>query len=106
MDKLKKLKNQYDEVIKDLIQKIGDKTVNLVVDYPFEDDGREYMTFHTNEQYDIKSVCVIRNTLYFNVDLVTIDCDGNVIYFDDQMSLDEIPICYVYDILEWIYKFI
>ena len=108
MNNLKKLQKQYDEVIKELIDLIGDETVNLVLgdldSFQFDVD---YISYHVNNnKYDIKSVFVSHNKLCFNVDLVAFYNDSSVEYIDEQMFLDEIPLEYVYDILKWIYMFV
>lgn len=107
MQNLEKLKNQYNETINELIQLIGDKVINLILKSNKEFDfNQEYIIYHTNEEYNIKSVFVFENMLYFNVDVVTTDCEGNIIYIDDQVSLNDIPLKYTYVILNWIYKMI
>lgn len=91
MNKIQQLENLYNEIQKELCELIGDRTIDLVDDYLYDEDTIIYWI--GADQYNVKSVCVNKETtsLAFNVFFVTTDTDGYIQTYEDQHSFEEIP---------------
>lgn len=110
MNKVEEMKKLYQEINKELCELIGDRTIELTTEDIYNDDKISY--FIGSEQYDAKSVCVNSynsilvekvKVLAFNVDLVTVDVDGNIETYDDQHTLEELPLDAAMNLLQCVY---
>lgn len=90
-NKIDKMQQLYKEINKELCELIGDRTIDLVDDYLYDEDTVIYWI--GADQYNVKSVCVNKETtsLAFNVFLVTTDTDGYIQTYEDVHSFEEIP---------------
>ena len=90
-NKIDKMQQLYKEINKELCELIGNKVIDLVDDYLYDEDTIIYWI--GAEQYNVKSVCVNKGTtsLEFNVFLVTTGIEGNIETYEDVHSFAEIP---------------
>lgn len=88
---MNKMQQLYKEINKELCELIGDRIIDLVDDYLYDEDTIIYWI--GAEQYNVKSVCVNKktNSLEFNVFLVTVGIEGNIETYEDVHSFEEIP---------------
>ena len=105
-NKIEQLKELYQEVNKELCELIGNRIIELVDDYLYDEDTIIYWI--GADQYNVKSVCVNKetNSLAFNVFLVTTDTDGYIQTYDDQHSFEEIPFYKALYLLERVYNIV
>lgn len=106
MNKIEQLKELYKEIKKELCELIGDRTIDLVDDYLYDEDTIIYWI--GGEQYNVKSVCVNKETtsLAFNVFLVTTGIEGDIETYEDFHSFEEIPFTTAIYLLEKVYKMV
>ena len=109
-NKIEQLKELYQEVNKELCELIGNRIIELVDDYLYDEDVVIYWI--GADQYNVKSVCVDsigadgEKFLVFNVFLVTTDTDGYIQTYEDQHSFEEIPFTTAIYLLEKVYKMV
>ena len=107
-NKIEQLKELYQETNKELCELIGNRIIELVDDYLYDEDVVTYWI--GAEQYNVKSVCVDTiepnkdKLLVFNVFLVTTDTEGYIQTYEDQHSFKEIPFDTAIYLLEKVYK--
>jgi len=106
MNKIQQLENLYKEIQKELCDLIGDRTIDLVDDYLYDEDTIIYWI--GADQYNVKSVCVNKetNSLAFNVFLVTTGIEGNIETYEDIHSFEEIPFTTAIYLLEKVYDIV
>lgn len=111
MNKVEEIKKAVQEINKELCDLIGDRTIELTTEDIYNEDKISY--FVGSEQYNVKSVCVNRynsilvekqKILAFNVDLVTVDIEGNIETYDDHHTLEELPFDVALNLLEYVYN--
>lgn len=105
-NKIDKMQQLYKEINKELCELIGDKVIDLVDDYLYDEDTIIYWI--GAEQYNVKSVCVNKKTtsLEFNVFLVTTGIEGNIETYEDVHSFEEIPFNTAIYLLEKVYNIV
>lgn len=105
-NKIEQLKELFQETNKELCDLIGNRIIELVDDYLYDEDTIIYWI--GADQYNVKSVCVNKETatLAFNVFLVTTDTDGYIQTYEDQHSFEEIPFNTAIYLLEKVYKMV
>lgn len=105
-NKIDKMQQLYEEIKKELCELIGDRTIDLVDDYLYDEDTIIYWI--GADQYNVKSVCVNKetNSLAFNVFFVTTDTDGYVQTYEGQHSFEEIPFNVAMYLLEKVYNIV
>lgn len=106
MNKTQQLEALYNEIKKELCELIGDKTIDLVDDYLYDEDTIIYWI--GAEQYNVKSVCanMEKQEIEFNVFLVTTDTDGYIQTYEDHHSFEEIPFNTAICLLEKVYNMV
>lgn len=105
-NKIEQLKELYQEVNKELCELIGNRIIELVDDYLYDEDTIIYWI--GADQYNVKSVCVNKetNSLAFNVFLVTTGIEEEIETYDDQHSFEEIPFNTAIYLLEKVYNIV
>lgn len=105
-NKIDKMQQLYKEINEELCELIGDRTIDLVDDYLYDEDTVIYWI--GADQYNVKSICVNKetNSLVFNVFLVTTDTDGYIQTYEEQHSFDEIPFNTAIYLLEKVYNIV
>lgn len=95
MNKIEEMKKLYQEINKELCELIGDRIIDLVEDYLYDENTVIYWI--GAEQYNVKSVCVNsigqdkKKVLAFNVFLVTTDTEGNIMTYPETHYFSDIP---------------